>query len=148
MGGHSTVITSLIRFKYLNQSQDIVYTTAPIAAWSGVELCSGITCTSIVTLKPLAEKWIPWLVGKTRTQQKSYATNDLESSNQSRPTKSDLSTIDSRAEPRHDVYGVEDVDDENLPHYSKQSWGSDHSEEGIMRRADGSRPDNSHKESQ
>lgn len=148
---HSTVILSFVRLKYLNQSEDFSYTTSPAAYWSAIELCSGIFCASVITLKPLAEKWFPWVIDKVRTpQQKSYATStttDLESSKRSHHrTKSDMSSAsESRAKSRPDIYGEDSIDE--LARYSNQSFGAN-SEAEIMRPVDVPLADYSRKESQ
>lgn len=58
----STCAISLIRLVYLNQGPDFTFDNVPTSCWSVGELCCGITCACLPTLKPLLTKIKPqWI---------------------------------------------------------------------------------------
>lgn len=72
---NSTCAISLIRLNYLKQGPDFTWDNVPTSGWSVSELCSGIICACLPTLRPLMSKIKPqWMA--------SYATR----SRRTRPT--------------------------------------------------------------
>ncbi|XXG94295.1 hypothetical protein Hte_000549 [Hypoxylon texense] len=59
--GFFTCAISVIRIKYLQQGGDFSYENVEGSAWSVAEICSGVTCACLPTLRPLVSKWIPSL---------------------------------------------------------------------------------------
>ncbi|KAH9897266.1 hypothetical protein F4778DRAFT_793852 [Xylariomycetidae sp. FL2044] len=59
--GFFTCAISVIRIKYLKQGGDFSYENVEGSSWSITELCSGVTCACLPTLRPLVSKWIPSL---------------------------------------------------------------------------------------
>ncbi|KAI1779639.1 hypothetical protein F4818DRAFT_148293 [Hypoxylon cercidicola] len=59
--GFFTCAISVIRIKYLKQGGDFSYENVEGSAWSVAEICSGVTCACLPTLRPLVSKWIPSL---------------------------------------------------------------------------------------
>ncbi|KAI0017629.1 hypothetical protein F4780DRAFT_772205 [Xylariomycetidae sp. FL0641] len=59
--GFFTCAISVIRIKYLKQGGDSTYENVDASAWSITELCSGVTCACLPTLRPLVSRWVPSL---------------------------------------------------------------------------------------
>ncbi|KAK6948368.1 hypothetical protein Daesc_010134 [Daldinia eschscholtzii] len=59
--GFFTCAISVIRIKFLQLGGDFSYENVEGSSWSITELCSGITCACLPTLRPLVSKWIPAL---------------------------------------------------------------------------------------
>ncbi|KAI1461517.1 hypothetical protein F4805DRAFT_412295 [Annulohypoxylon moriforme] len=59
--GFFTCAISVIRVKFLKQGGDFSYENVEGSSWSTTELCSGVTCACLPTLRPLISKWIPSL---------------------------------------------------------------------------------------
>lgn len=59
--GFFTCAISVIRVKYLKQGGDFSYENVEGSAWSVAEICSGVTCACLPTLRPLVSRWIPSL---------------------------------------------------------------------------------------
>ncbi|KAI2623474.1 hypothetical protein GGS26DRAFT_219028 [Hypomontagnella submonticulosa] len=59
--GFFTCTISVVRIKYLEQGGDYSYENVEGSSWSITELCSGVTCACLPTLRPLVSKWIPSL---------------------------------------------------------------------------------------
>ncbi|KAI1468734.1 uncharacterized protein F4812DRAFT_344533 [Daldinia caldariorum] len=59
--GFFTCAISVIRIKFLQLGGDVSYENVEGSSWSITELCSGITCACLPTLRPLVSKWIPAL---------------------------------------------------------------------------------------
>ncbi|OTB15682.1 hypothetical protein K445DRAFT_317967 [Daldinia sp. EC12] len=59
--GFFTCAISVIRIKFLQLGGDFSYENVEGSSWSITELCSGITCACLPTLRPLVSKWIPEL---------------------------------------------------------------------------------------
>lgn len=57
--GFFTVAVSIVRIKFLKLSADGTWDNVEAAAWSVSELCSGIICASLPTLRPLLARFIP-----------------------------------------------------------------------------------------
>ena len=55
----STCVISLVRIKFLKLTQDYTWDNAEPAGWSVGEICSGITCACLPTLRPLASRVWP-----------------------------------------------------------------------------------------
>lgn len=64
----------MIRLAWLKQGTDFTFTNVPTACWSVGELCCGITCACLPTLRPLMMKVKPrWMTSyATRPKQHSY----------------------------------------------------------------------------
>ncbi|KAI2602817.1 hypothetical protein GGR54DRAFT_622630 [Hypoxylon sp. NC1633] len=59
--GFFTCAISVIRIKFLKQEGDVSYENVEASIWSITELCSGVTCACLPTLRPLVSRWIPSL---------------------------------------------------------------------------------------
>lgn len=59
--GFFTCAISVIRVKFLKQGGDFSYENVEGSSWSTTELCSGVTCACLPTLRPLISKWVPSL---------------------------------------------------------------------------------------
>ncbi|KAF3001683.1 hypothetical protein E8E14_007899 [Neopestalotiopsis sp. 37M] len=68
--GFFTVAISIIRIKYLQLFTDLTYENTDSSCWSITELCSGITCACLPTLRPLVAKWLPALASTLRRSAK------------------------------------------------------------------------------
>lgn len=53
MRGISTCTISIIRIEFLNNGEDFTFNNIAPAGWSLGELCAGITCACLPTLRPL-----------------------------------------------------------------------------------------------
>lgn len=53
MHGISTCTISIIRIEFLNNGEDFTFNNIAPAGWSLGELCAGITCACLPTLRPL-----------------------------------------------------------------------------------------------
>lgn len=54
-----TCAISVIRIQYLKLSDDVTWDNVASSCWSVGELCSGITCACLPTLRPLVSRCIP-----------------------------------------------------------------------------------------
>ncbi|KAJ8127381.1 hypothetical protein O1611_g6256 [Lasiodiplodia mahajangana] len=61
--GFFTCAISVIRIKFLGQGGDFSYENVEASIWSITELCSGITCVCLPTLRPFVSQFIPKLAG-------------------------------------------------------------------------------------
>ncbi|ETS78434.1 hypothetical protein PFICI_10496 [Pestalotiopsis fici W106-1] len=68
--GFFTVAISIIRIKYLQLFSDLTYENTDSSCWSITELCSGITCACLPTLRPLVSKWLPVFASTLRRSAK------------------------------------------------------------------------------
>ncbi|KAB5566657.1 hypothetical protein GE09DRAFT_743293 [Coniochaeta sp. 2T2.1] len=59
--GFFTVAISVLRLKYLTLSWDFTWQNVETSAWSMAELCSGITCACLPTLRPFLKAHFPVL---------------------------------------------------------------------------------------
>ncbi|KAI0423723.1 hypothetical protein F5Y09DRAFT_184018 [Xylaria sp. FL1042] len=59
--GFFTCALSVIRIKFLNIGSDFTYDNIEASIWSITELCSGVTCASLITLRPFVSNYIPKL---------------------------------------------------------------------------------------
>ncbi|KAK4647821.1 uncharacterized protein QC761_104720 [Podospora bellae-mahoneyi] len=57
--GFFTCAISVIRIQYLRLSEDVTWDNVASSCWSVGELCSGITCACLPTLRPLVAKIFP-----------------------------------------------------------------------------------------
>ncbi|KAI2469907.1 hypothetical protein F4781DRAFT_442290 [Annulohypoxylon bovei var. microspora] len=57
--GLFTCAISVIRVKFLKLGGDFSYENVEGSSWSIAELCSGVTCACLPTLRPLVSKWVP-----------------------------------------------------------------------------------------
>ncbi|KAI1503076.1 hypothetical protein F5X99DRAFT_426419 [Biscogniauxia marginata] len=70
--GFFTCAISAIRIKYLKQGSDFTYENIGGSSWSITELCSGVTCACLPTLRPIASKWVPALSSKLHKSSRGY----------------------------------------------------------------------------
>ncbi|KAF5587220.1 integral membrane protein [Fusarium pseudocircinatum] len=56
---NSTCAISIIRIPYLDQSPDLTWDNVEAAAWSIAELCCGLLCACLPTLRPLISRIMP-----------------------------------------------------------------------------------------
>lgn len=75
--GFFTVSISVLRIKYLKLFEDYTWENVESSAWSIGELCSGITCACLPTLRPFMKAHIPSL--DTQRTNNGYANHDEES---------------------------------------------------------------------
>ncbi|KAI1843182.1 hypothetical protein JX265_009922 [Neoarthrinium moseri] len=68
--GFFTVAISIIRIKYLQLFADLTYENTDSSCWSITELCSGITCACLPTLRPLVSRWLPMFASTIRRSTK------------------------------------------------------------------------------
>ncbi|KAH9887486.1 hypothetical protein F4778DRAFT_429298 [Xylariomycetidae sp. FL2044] len=68
--GFFTCAISVIRIKYLKQGDDPSYENVEASIWSITELCSGVICSCMPTLRPIAVEWVPRL--RTKLQKSGY----------------------------------------------------------------------------
>ncbi|KAI1326235.1 hypothetical protein F5Y16DRAFT_236131 [Xylariaceae sp. FL0255] len=68
--GFFTCAISVIRIKYLQEGKDYTYENIDASSWSITELCSGIICSSLSTLRPLVAKYVPALANKIQRSAK------------------------------------------------------------------------------
>ncbi|KAI1131367.1 hypothetical protein F5Y10DRAFT_287143 [Nemania abortiva] len=61
--GFFTCAISVIRIKFLGQGGDFSYENVEASIWSITELCSGVTCVCLPTLRPFVSQFIPKLAG-------------------------------------------------------------------------------------
>lgn len=59
--GFFTCAISIIRIQYLKLSPDTTWDNVASSCWSIGELCSGIVCSCLPTLRPLVSGWLPGL---------------------------------------------------------------------------------------
>ncbi|KAK0624600.1 hypothetical protein B0T17DRAFT_245961 [Bombardia bombarda] len=57
--GFFTCAISIIRVQYLHLSDDVTWDNVASSCWSVGEICSGITCACLPTLRPLLSKCVP-----------------------------------------------------------------------------------------
>ncbi|KAL1843478.1 hypothetical protein VTJ49DRAFT_1349 [Mycothermus thermophilus] len=57
--GFFTCAISVIRIQYLRLSDDVTWDNVASSCWSIGELCSGITCACLPTLRPLISRMVP-----------------------------------------------------------------------------------------
>ncbi|KAI1079169.1 hypothetical protein F5B20DRAFT_571179 [Whalleya microplaca] len=70
--GFFTCAISVIRVKYLKQGGDYSYENVEASAWSMTELCSGVTCACLPTLRPVVSKWVPSLSNRLHKGNRGY----------------------------------------------------------------------------
>ncbi|KAJ4297315.1 hypothetical protein N0V88_004233 [Collariella sp. IMI 366227] len=110
--GFFTCAISVIRIQYLKLSSDVTWDNVNSSCWSIGELCSGITCACLPTLRPLISPCLPGMRShseESNNNNKYYAYPRTASSrdltNASRP----LNSTDENASSRGIVY-PEDVE--------------------------------------
>ncbi|KAK4200210.1 hypothetical protein QBC40DRAFT_73030 [Triangularia verruculosa] len=69
--GFFTCAISVIRIQYLKLSLDVTWDNVASSCWSVGELCSGITCACLPTLRPLVAKIFPSMNSSYGSYQKS-----------------------------------------------------------------------------
>lgn len=75
----STCAISLIRLAYLNQGPDFTFNNVSSACWSVSEMCCGISCACLPTLKPLMSKLKPhWIMSSATRQARRTGTGKLQ----------------------------------------------------------------------
>ncbi|KAI1114471.1 hypothetical protein F5Y14DRAFT_170137 [Nemania sp. NC0429] len=70
--GFFTCAISVVRIKFLKQGGDFSYQNVEASSWSITELCSGVTCVCLPTLRPLVSKFIPRLAGPFQRSSSGY----------------------------------------------------------------------------
>ncbi|KAI1407041.1 hypothetical protein F5Y13DRAFT_142190 [Hypoxylon sp. FL1857] len=70
--GFFTCAISVVRVKFLNQGGDFSYENVEGSSWSITELCSGVTCACLPTLRPLVSKWVPSLSNRLHKPVRGY----------------------------------------------------------------------------
>lgn len=76
-GSHdSTVSISIIRIKFLKLTEDYTWVNVEAAGWSVGELCSGLTCSCLLTFRPLVAHWCPSLSALLTRHSSKYARPD------------------------------------------------------------------------
>ncbi|KAI1345017.1 hypothetical protein F5Y15DRAFT_14514 [Xylariaceae sp. FL0016] len=70
--GFFTCTISVIRIKFLKQGGDLTYENVEGSSWSITELCSGVICACLPTLRPLVSRWVPALSTKLHKSSKGY----------------------------------------------------------------------------
>lgn len=92
----STCAISVIRVKYLQQGGDYSYENIEGSAWSVAEVCSGVICACLPTLRPLVSKWIPSLsnrLHKTTRRQSCWREGNIKRVSQHTRGNSDTSNM-------------------------------------------------------
>ena len=69
---HSTCAISVIRVKFLKQGGDQTYENIEGSSWSITELCSGVICACLPTLRPLVSKCAPALSRRLHKSSRGY----------------------------------------------------------------------------
>lgn len=64
--GFFTCAISIIRIQYLKLSDDVTWDNVESSCWSISELCSGIVCSCLPTLRPLLVKLVPSMGGSSQ----------------------------------------------------------------------------------
>jgi hypothetical protein len=67
-----TCAISGIRFQYLKLTDDVTWDNVASSCWSIGELCSGITCACLPTLRPLISKYLPGMRSETGPSNNKY----------------------------------------------------------------------------
>ncbi|KAL7629032.1 hypothetical protein AAE478_000550 [Parahypoxylon ruwenzoriense] len=70
--GFFTCAISVIRVKFLQLGGDFSYENVEGSSWSITELCSGVTCACLPTLRPLVSKWVPSLSNRLHKPVRGY----------------------------------------------------------------------------
>ncbi|KAI1393975.1 uncharacterized protein F4822DRAFT_386677 [Hypoxylon trugodes] len=86
--GFFTCAISVIRIKFLQQGGDFSYENVEGSSWSITELCSGVICACLPTLRPLVSKWVPALSNRLHRRH-----SDMEKGTRHRRDSSDASRI-------------------------------------------------------
>ncbi|KAH8899178.1 hypothetical protein GQ53DRAFT_299506 [Thozetella sp. PMI_491] len=63
--GFFTCAISIIRIQYLRLGDDVTWDNVDSSVWSITEICSGIICACLPTLRPLISRCIPGVSGRT-----------------------------------------------------------------------------------
>jgi hypothetical protein len=58
---HSTCALSIVRIQFLHLTEDFTWENVESSLWSVGELCCGVTCACLPTLRPLVARYIPAL---------------------------------------------------------------------------------------
>ncbi|KAI5866743.1 hypothetical protein GGS23DRAFT_285424 [Durotheca rogersii] len=70
--GFFTCAISVIRIRYLDQGGDFSYENVEGSCWSITELCSGVICACLPTLRPLVSRWVPALSNRLHKSARGY----------------------------------------------------------------------------
>ncbi|KAG8163339.1 hypothetical protein KVR01_006636 [Diaporthe batatas] len=99
--GLFTCAISLIRLSYLKQGPDFTWDNVPTSGWSVSELCSGIICACLPTLRPLMSKIKPqWMVSyasRSRRTKQEYGDRNHYGANSGKIKAMSSSTGNSRS---------------------------------------------------
>ncbi|EXL72588.1 hypothetical protein FOPG_11859 [Fusarium oxysporum f. sp. conglutinans race 2 54008] len=72
--GFLTCAISMIRMGYLDIKEDLTWVNVESACWSFTELCCGLLCACVPTLRPFVSRYFPSMSSYNRSR-KTYATN-------------------------------------------------------------------------
>ncbi|EWZ79704.1 hypothetical protein FOWG_16217 [Fusarium oxysporum f. sp. lycopersici MN25] len=72
--GFLTCAISIIRMGYLDIKEDLTWVNVGSACWSFTELCCGLLCACVPTLRPFVSRYFPSMSSYDRSR-KTYATN-------------------------------------------------------------------------
>jgi rhodopsin domain-containing protein len=70
------VSISIIRIKFLKLTEDYTWENVEAAGWSIGELCCGLTCSCLLTFRPLVAHWCPGLSALLTRSSNKYARPD------------------------------------------------------------------------
>ncbi|KAK4152519.1 hypothetical protein C8A00DRAFT_16162 [Chaetomidium leptoderma] len=70
--GFFTCAISVIRIQYLKLSDDVTWDNVASACWSVGELCSGITCACLPTLRPILSRFVPGMRSHSEQSDNKY----------------------------------------------------------------------------
>ncbi|KAK1757853.1 hypothetical protein QBC47DRAFT_341077 [Echria macrotheca] len=70
--GFFTCAISIIRIQYLRLSPDVTWDNVESSCWSISELCSGIICACLPTLRPILLKFSPGMMGSSAPSKDNY----------------------------------------------------------------------------
>lgn len=130
--GTSTCTISIIRIEFLNNGEDFTYNNIAPAGWSLGELCAGITCACLPTLRPLLFRVVsPKLgsfnltkrkasmanlirAGSIRLKSKSSSVSEPANNSATQNSERSLGTADEEAENRGQLSSFTSSDDGHL----------------------------------
>ncbi|KAL2132608.1 hypothetical protein VTI74DRAFT_3598 [Chaetomium olivicolor] len=104
--GFFTCAISVIRIQYLKLSDDVTWDNVASSCWSIGELCSGITCACLPTLRPLISPCLPGMRSQSEESNNKYYPR---SSGRNMSNGSRLKSSDENASSRGIIY-PEDVE--------------------------------------
>ncbi|TLS30233.1 hypothetical protein PpBr36_03809, partial [Pyricularia pennisetigena] len=90
--GFFTTSISASRIRFLGTPVDVTFENPEAEYWSLAEICSGIVCAVLPTLRPLAGKYLPTMFGSRFTRSGSYFVSGRRQTWQPKGTTSGLHT--------------------------------------------------------